>query len=452
MAVFSRIDQNVAKTQWWHNAYLATTLLFFLTTCLFAGLFGSYYYAWQEEAVCRKAQAATEAPPPTALIMCPPPPPPCSECLSNVQNLQNPTTAFANGACPVPFDKFTTASHALSRCGYHSFRKSTNGPLACLKNLNDSILLTDDSEQLKLYRTNSSLQVVAIVEAFLGSYIPKGATNWPVLLLVLAWVYDMIEPKYPHPAACESDIQMAITQHAKVYKWQSTVGTAVGTGNGTGTANFMWLQRRYGEVFSGYPDKPGNTIPTQLYTPTDQDIRKWLQNELSGTASKWSSTRATFSYIIASSSLFNIRMVWWNIQRSRNIDKNSTANNVQLCGFFWQGPNITACNGYPSLTSGQEICLNSNYNSQDAWFAYLTTLTTSQDDYMDSAQATNATQAIYSIFYCGTKDIDGNSITSANELINFAAGQLSKASDLEDVYSFHPFRTFPSVKRDVLAI
>ena len=39
-------------TETWHDRYLCTTILFFLTTCLFAGLFGGYYSAWSHRPPC----------------------------------------------------------------------------------------------------------------------------------------------------------------------------------------------------------------------------------------------------------------------------------------------------------------------------------------------------------------------------------------------------------------
>jgi len=44
--------QDPRKLAWWHNFYLGTTIFFFITSSLFAGLFGGYYSAWKNRSPC----------------------------------------------------------------------------------------------------------------------------------------------------------------------------------------------------------------------------------------------------------------------------------------------------------------------------------------------------------------------------------------------------------------
>lgn len=44
--------QNVEVTVRWHNRYLGCAVLFFLSTALFAGLFGHYYSEWSHRPSC----------------------------------------------------------------------------------------------------------------------------------------------------------------------------------------------------------------------------------------------------------------------------------------------------------------------------------------------------------------------------------------------------------------
>ena len=44
--------QEVEVTARWHNIWLGSTLFFFVTTALFAGLFGGFYSAWQDLHEC----------------------------------------------------------------------------------------------------------------------------------------------------------------------------------------------------------------------------------------------------------------------------------------------------------------------------------------------------------------------------------------------------------------
>jgi len=48
--------QDMVVTIWWHNFYLGTTIVFFFTTVLFAGLFGGYYSAWAHRSPCDNDQ------------------------------------------------------------------------------------------------------------------------------------------------------------------------------------------------------------------------------------------------------------------------------------------------------------------------------------------------------------------------------------------------------------